>query len=138
MPFRHTNHALRVILSWALLVSTASAAGCELFGDDVSVHVVRVDSISAPLTIAPAQPLEIVFHGMVGSDGCSRLSEVEKESGPDHLTIRFVAERSGGQCTQMPVPLNHVETVPPPLHNPFTITVLQPSGPPLVQVVQVQ
>jgi hypothetical protein len=128
----------RVILNLALLLSTGSAVGCDLFGDDTSLYVVRVDSVSAPLTIASDQPLEIVFHGLVGFDGCSRLSEVEKESGPGHLRVRFVAERRSGECTQMPVPLNHVETVPPPLQNPFTITVIQPSGPPLDHVVQVQ
>lgn len=137
MRLKAKVHTRRNILDLALLISIGAASGCDLL-DNTHEYVVRVETISAPSTIAAGTPLEIGFHGFIGYDGCSRLSKIGKESRPDRLSITFVAERSRGECTQMPVPLNHSETVMPPLQSPFTITAFQPSGSPLVHVVHVQ
>jgi hypothetical protein len=56
---------------------------------------------------------------------------------PDHLEVRFHGVRRGGDCTQMPVALEHMEIVLPPLDDPFTIRVLQPGVVPLEQAVRV-
>lgn len=101
--------------------------------------VIRVDSISTPASIAPADTLTARFFGPVGSDGCSRLDRVEKRREGGLLELRFHGTRKGGvDCSQMPVSLNHEERLVPALPDPFTIRVLQPDGPALERAVRVQ
>lgn len=118
------------------MVAGAVTTGCDVLGSE-HTYVIRVDSITAPTAISAGEALEVQFHGWVGSDGCSRLSEVEKRTTTRLLEVRFHGVRRGGHCTQMPVPLEHPETISPPLGDPFTIRVLQPSGVPLEQAVRV-
>ena len=112
--------------------------GCGLL-DSTDSFVIRVDSISAPASIALADTLTARFFGSVGSDGCSRLERVEKRRDEGLIELRFHGTRKGGvDCIQMPVSLDHEERIVPPLPDPFTIRVLQPDGAPLERVVGVQ
>jgi hypothetical protein len=121
-----------------LLVLAASlTSGCDILGFGDESFVVRVDSISAPAEVDAGTALEVQFHGYVGPDGCSSLSRVEKRVAPQLLEIRFHGVRRSGNCTQMPVPLEHTERAEPPLSDPFTIRVLQPDGASLERVVRV-
>jgi len=108
---------------------------------DTEHFVIRVDSISAPETIAAAETLRVRFRGRIGPDLCSRLERVEKGHGPGILEVRFHGERtrpSGTDCLDMLALLEHEEQVPPPLDDPFTIRVLQPDGSRLEKIVRVQ
>jgi hypothetical protein len=120
-----------------LVVAGILTTGCDILGFDDDTFVIRVDSISAPAAVEGSNALEVQFHGWVGSDGCSSLSHVEKRATPQLLEVKFHGVRRGGDCTQMPVALEHMEIVSPPLNNPFTIRVLQPGGVPLEQAVRV-
>jgi hypothetical protein len=125
--------------SWPLpllLLAGILTSGCDILGGDER-FVVRVDSISAPAAVDAGTALEVRFHGWVGPNGCSSLSRVEKRAAPQLLEIRFHGVRRGGNCTQMPVPLEHAERAEPPLSDPFTIRVLQPDGATLERVVRV-
>jgi hypothetical protein len=115
-------------------------AGCGILIDDTSTRIIKVDSLTVPSTIGPSDELVIEFHGLVGSDGCSVLSRVDRDAGAEHLTIRFWEERiGGGDCTQMLRLLEHVERIRPPLIDPYTITVMQPRGtPPLILTVRIE
>jgi hypothetical protein len=121
-------------------ITLLSIAGCGILIDDTSTRIIKVDSLTVPSTVGPSDELVIEFHGFVGSDGCSVLSRVDRDVGADHLTIRFWAERTsgGGDCTQMPRLLEHVERIHPPLTDPYTITVIQPRGTPaLIRTVRI-
>jgi hypothetical protein len=99
---------------------------------------VRVDSVSAPASIGPADTLVARFFGMVGSDRCSRITHVEREADSSGLVIQFHGERIERNCGQMPVFLEHEERITPPLNDPYTIRVVQPAGPPLEVLVRVE
>ena len=116
----------------------AGVSGCDSLLFPTKDFTIQVDSISAPAAIGPDDTLTVRFFGLVGTSGCFRLERVEKALGLDGMQVKFHGERRGSNCTQMPVVLEHVELVPPPLQDPFTITVLQPSGPPLEEVVRIE
>ncbi len=116
---------------------TIGITGCaSLFSSDKEA-IVLVDSITAPASIAQDERLTARFWGMVGPDGCWRLSDVERQATLDSLVIRFHAKYKDGPCTQMPVQLDYGDEVLPPLHDPFTIIARQPSGPSLRKTVRV-
>jgi hypothetical protein len=110
---------------------------CGLFTSPTE-FIIRVDSMVAPPETGSTQTMAVRFFGWVGSDGCSRLTRVERQKNAASLTVRFHGERVGGNCTQMPVPLDHEEQVTPPLQDPFTIIVQQPSGADLTRTVRVR
>jgi hypothetical protein len=120
-----------------LVLAATLTTGCDILGFGNETFGVRVDSIVAPAAIDGSTPLEVQFHGWVGSDGCSTLSRIEKRATPQLLEVSFHGVRRTGYCTQMPVLLEHTESVSPPLSDPFTIRVLQPNGALLEQAVRV-
>lgn len=119
-----------------LIVAGTMTTACDVLASE-HTYVIRVDSITAPTAIGAAEPLEVQLHGWVGSDGCSRLSDVEKRTTTQLLEVRFHGVRRRGDCTQMPVLLEHTETLSPPFGDLFTIRVLQPSGVPMEHTVRV-
>jgi hypothetical protein len=135
-----TDYRPRIpLLIGVLMAGLATAfSGCDSLLFPTEEFTIRVDSISAPAAIGPDDTLTVRFFGWVGSSGCSRLERVEKALGPGGMQVKFHGERSGSDCTQMPVALEHEERVPPSLQDPFTIKVVQPSGPPLEQVVRIE
>lgn len=127
-----------VMRGLGVLLLSSAGLGCGLL-DSTDSFVIRVDSISAPAAIAPADTLTARFFGPIGPDLCSRLVRVEKRSEPGVLELRFHGERDeDGDCPQMPRFLDHEEEILPPLEDPFTIRILQPDGPALERVVRVQ
>jgi hypothetical protein len=120
-----------------LVLAGNLTTGCDILGSGDESFVVRVDSISAPAAVDAGTVLDVQFHGYVGPNGCSSLSRVEKRAAPQLLEIRFHGVRRSGNCTQMPVSLEHAERTEPPLSDPFTIRVLQPDGATLERVVRV-
>jgi hypothetical protein len=125
---------------WGVFLLSLAGLGCGLLDSGTDSFVIRVDSISAPAAIAPADTLTVRFFGGIGPDLCSRLVRVEKRSEPGVLEVRFHGERDegGGDCLQMVSLLDHEEKILPPLVDPFIIRVLQPEGAPLERVVGVQ
>jgi hypothetical protein len=135
---RRAGAAAVAALTLALVAGTS---GCDLFGPDQETFTIRVDSISAPETIAPGDTLTVQFHGWVGPDGCHRLDRVDRARGPGILQMGFHGARRTGRdvvCTLEPVRLEHEERVMPPLGDPFTIVVRQPGGGTLERVVRVE
>lgn len=121
-----------------LTFAALAGGGCELVTGGATEHVIHVDSISVPDSIAPSESFDIQFYGMIGSDSCSRLERVDRSVDESGIRLKFIAERRRGDCKQMPVMLDHQEHVSPPLQFPFTITVDQPSGAPLVSEVHLK
>ena len=143
MELRHTRQSCQSFwLACALALVSASliSSGCGLLDSGTDSFVIRVDSISAPDAVAPADTLTARFFGGIGPDLCSRLVRVEKRSEPGVLEVRFHGERDedGGDCLQLARFLDHEEEILPPLEDPFTIRVLQPDGAPLERVVRIQ
>ncbi len=64
--------------------------------------------------------------GWVGPSGCSSLASIERSTWPDSIELRFVAEERRTMCTQMPIPLEHVELIAPDTDTDFTVIVRQP------------
>ena len=124
-----------------VLALGAGTTGCDLLGPDRESFTVRVESISAPATVAQGETLIAGFQGFVGPDGCHRLREVERTRSPGRLELRFRGERRTSRntvCTAEPVSFEHEERVAPPLEDPFTIVVRQPGGGTLERVVRVE
>jgi hypothetical protein len=131
------------IVRWAqrltIITLPVVITSCDILAISTSRFIVRVDSISAPDAIGVSETLSVVFRGSVGADGCSRIARVERRRTPNSLDVAFHGERTrSGECTQMPVSLDHEEQIAPPLEDPFTVRVLQPSGPALEKLVQVR
>lgn len=139
MPSRsQLPHAFGAIGS---LVTILTLASCGIFGPSQASFLIRVDSIVAPNVLAASESLTARFYGKIGPDGCWSLAEVDRQATSATLDVTFHGEhdaRSGHECTDAPVALNHVEVVAPPLATPFTITVHQPDGSLLRRVVTVQ
>ncbi len=136
------------LLSTAMVVAGAaggwlaalSAGGCDLF-QHTSHFIIRVDSIVAPRNVARTDTLRVRFYGSVGPDGCWSLDSVERQTTSSTLDVTFRGahdERSGIECTQMLVYLDHGEQVAPPLTGPFIITAHEPDGSRLTRTVTVQ
>jgi len=124
-----TRHVPARVSIALLLLSSLSGLGCNATGLTTRQFVARVDSISAPDTIAATSTLRFQVWGTLGPDLCSRLESVEKRRFAGGIELRFRGARtSGGNCAQMPAALRYEETITPPIVDPFTIRVLQPDG----------
>jgi hypothetical protein len=127
------------IAAVVLLVLGLSAGCTNAFEMDGNRFVINVDSISVPDTIGPNDTLTARFHGRIGPNQCFQLSRVERGRGVGLLELRFHGERKeNGDCLQMPVLLDHIEEVPPPVEDPFRLRVLQPDGSALEKIVRVR
>ncbi len=122
----------------AMGIIAISSAACDGGPFGPKEFTIQVDSVSAPASISAGDTLTVRFFGTVGSSGCFRLARVEKEVTASRMELRFVGEKRGGDCFQMPVHLDREECMPPPLGDPFNIRVIQPSGAPLERIVRVQ
>jgi len=112
-----------------------------ILGPSTERFLIRVDSITAARVVAANDTLSAHFYGKIGPDGCWRLAGTDRQANSAKLDVTFHGEhvvRSGYACTAMPVALNQVEIVAPPLGSPFTIAVHQPDGSVLRRVVTVQ
>jgi hypothetical protein len=117
------------------------ATGCGAFGTESTRFVIRVDTITAPATIAPSDTLRVRFEGVIGSSGCYRLESIELTQTIKSLDIRFIGENGAGfsvLCTAAISMLDHYEAKVPPIAGPFVITVRQPDGTTLTRTVAVQ
>lgn len=127
------------ILAVTAGAAIAGSAACNPFEPGPERFVVRVDSIAMPDTVGVSEVLRARVFGVLGPDLCSRLDRVERGRAAGVLELRFHGEREGDRnCLQQPALLDHVEEVPPPLQDPFTLRVLQPDGSRLERVVRVR
>lgn len=120
------------------LLALLGAAGCGLLGPSDREYTIQVDSIEAPLVVGPTESGEVRFLGGIGPSGCYSLAEVRTARSPQLLRLEFRGRYRDALCTQEPVRLDHSLTVSPPLADPFTISVVQPSGPALEATIRVQ
>jgi len=103
-------------------------AGCGIV-ESTDRFTVRVDSIELPPSVNGTEAFMVRFEGVIGPNGCSRVTDVVTQRAPDLLEVSFRGERrSGGECLQMPAVLQHEEAVSPPYDLPFTVRVQQPDG----------
>lgn len=121
-----------------LLAALTTGLGCNPFGPRPEAFVIRVDSISAPLSVGPTENLIIRFSGTIGPSGCYRLTEVTTGRTQTHFEVRFNGEFRNVLCTQDPSHLAHDIELAPPFRDPFVIRALQPSGPALERSVRIQ
>lgn len=128
---------MRIPIAFAAMLLIVSS-GCEVFGSGTQDYIVRVDSIAAPSSIGPDEPLTIRFLGSIGPSGCYRLVDIRSARGPNVFEIRFDGEYRNALCTLDPIPLDHEVQLPPPFQDPFRIRVIRPSDPPLERTVRIQ
>jgi hypothetical protein len=121
------------------ILLTGTVAACNPFGVETDRFIIAVDSMLAPESVAGEDTLVARFWGRIGPDLCSRLDRVDLGRGSHFITLRFHGvRREEGDCPHMPALLDHRETIPPPLEDPFTIQVLQPDGTSLEREVRVR
>ncbi len=130
--------AKALVVASIFALSAVPFAGCEILGGSVQHFTIRVDSIALPSVIAPGDTLKARFFGSVGPDGCWDLEGIDRHVSASALEVRFRGSRTSGLCTQMPVHLDHIEAVPPPLQTPFTVAARQPDGSALQRVVVIR
>ncbi len=123
---QRTRGQLRPLLLALFCVAPLLASGCDIISPGGSTRVVQVDSVTVLADQTTATSIPVRFWGYVGSNGCSSLNTIERSVWPDSMLIRFVAETKNSLCTQMPVPLEHVETITPGASDVFTVIVRQP------------
>ena len=122
-------------------LSMLAISSCGILGPSTERFLIRVDSIAAPSVVAANDTLTARLYGKIGPDGCWRLAGIDRQANSATLDVTFHGEhvvRSGYACTAMPVALNQVEIVAPPLGSPFAIAVHQPDGSVLRRVITVQ
>ena len=127
----------RASLLGGAVLMTGMISGCDGILSRQQDFTISVDSISTTAATGPEDTLVVRFHGTVGSSRCYQLNRVDKHVDPAGIQLRFRGVYRNVHCGQMPVPLEHEERVPPPRESQFTITVIQPEGPPLQEVVVV-
>jgi hypothetical protein len=132
---QYLPNCYRSLSTHVALVACVALGGCDILGVDEDRFVIRVDSMVTPANMRSTDTLRVRFHGVIGSDGCSRLDRVAKSETSALLEITFHGVRRSGSCTQMPVALDHVEAVPPPRQSVFTIRVQQPGASTLERVL---
>lgn len=113
----------------------ALSTACGLTSPSRAEFVISVDSIVVGVTGDPAGLVPVRFFGLVGSSGCQVLKRVEKSASGDSLRLRFVGERRGGNCTQMPIQLRHEELLASLPARRVTVVVEQPHGAQLSRTV---
>lgn len=137
-PQRSNRRQVPLATLAVLSVLAVVAGGCDSLLFPAERYTIQVDSLSAPAAIDATDTLTVQFYGEVGGSTCYRLAHVGKQVTPTGMEIRFHGERKGSGCGDAIIALEHEVRVPPPLQHPFTIKVMQPSGPPLVQVVRIE
>lgn len=111
------------------ILLSGTVAACNPISVETERFIIAVDSMSVPESVAAGDTLVARFWGRIGPDLCSRLDRVDLAREPHHLSIRFHGARSEeGDCPHALALLDHMETIRPPLADPFTIRVLQPDG----------
>lgn len=100
-------------------------------------YIIRVDSISAPDSVASQDSFSANFHGMVGTSDCYRLTAVSSSGDTSAVDLTFRGEhRIGAVCAWLPVSLAYERQFLPPRGDPFTLRVHQPDGSLLVKLVR--
>ena len=115
------------------------AAGCaNLFAPGRPV-ILPVVNIEAPTTVAPGAGFSVTFK--VGSSGCTRFVRGEATKTSTTLTFTAHGRDSPGPNTSCPTDIRYdevVETLTPPISDPFTIVARRPDGSQTTKVVRVQ
>ena len=105
--------------------------GCGLIGE-ADEYVIQVDSVAVAPPQTPNAAVRTTYHGYIGANGCANLRRVERQAMPgDTLQLRFIGRGEGGSCTQMPLPLMYVDSIPNLPARTVHLRVLQRSGVPL-------
>ncbi len=130
--------AAATLLGVAVALAALMAAGCDGVFQSTDRYTIRVDSISAPASVASSETLFVRFFGFVGPSGCWWLESVDRRVTTSSLDVTFRGAHRNVTCTQAVVYLDRRDTVPPPLAGPFTITAHQPDGSVVKRAVAVQ
>ncbi len=127
----HASRAARVRHVLPLLAAGILLSACGLIGGS-DEYVIGVDSVSFAAPMLPDGAVRTTYHGFVGANGCATLRRVERQALPaDTLQLRFIGRTDGGNCTQMPIVLRHVDSIPNLPARTVHLRVLQRSGDPL-------
>ncbi len=127
-----------ILLATVIALSALALAACDGLFQRTDRYTIRVDSISAPASVASSDTLFVRFFGFVGPSGCWWLESVDRRVTTSSLDVTFRGAHRNVTCTQAVVYLDRRDTVPPPLAGPFTITAHQPNGSVVKRVVAVQ
>ncbi|GAB1341837.1 hypothetical protein [Gemmatimonas sp.] len=93
------------------VVAALTLSGCGLITGS-NEFLAQVDSVTVQAPLANSSSAALTFFGYVGANGCVDLKRVDKRVVADTLTWRFVSRSRGGSCTQMPVTLRYVDSIP--------------------------
>jgi hypothetical protein len=123
-----------------LVTACLGAAGCSLFGG-YSEFVIKIDSVTGPVTVPAGAPFQQLFWGPVGSNGCFYFKEFRVTRSSTGADVSVIGEEhhGGGDCATLIVYLRDEPlTLAPPVSNPFVLRVHQPDGTILTKTIQVQ
>lgn len=99
--------------------------------------IIKVDSISAPDSVASQESFSADFHGRVGPNDCYRLTAVSLSGDAIAVDLTFYGEnRVGAVCSEVPISLTYAGQFVPPRGSPFAIRVHQPDGSLFVKLVR--
>ncbi|MDP1857132.1 MAG: hypothetical protein Q8K82_00595 [Gemmatimonadaceae bacterium] len=98
--------------------------------------IIKVDSISAPDSVASQDSFSASFLGRVGPNECYRLTAVSSSGDTSAVDLTFRGEHTVGTvCAERLVSLEYQRQFAPPRGDPFTLRVHQPDGSLLVKLV---
>jgi hypothetical protein len=121
------NHKAVRFLSSVLVGAAAALAGCDLLGIDRERFVIQVDSIDVQPAAESDAPLELLFYGPVGPDGCYSFKEFKVSRSATGTDVTVIGEHRIGDCTLLATTLDgELLVLDPPIGNPITIRVHQP------------
>lgn len=93
------------------VVAALTLSGCGLItGSDE--FLAQVDSVTVQAPLANSASTTLTFFGYVGANGCVDLKRVDRRAVADTISWRFVSRSRGGSCTQMPITLRYVDSIP--------------------------
>lgn len=76
-------------------------------------YLAQVDSVAVTPPAMQGGAVGLTYHGYVGSSGCASLVRVERRTLPaDTLQVRFIARFENGNCTQAPIELRYMDSLP--------------------------
>jgi hypothetical protein len=131
---------VRVVAALVLVVYAMFGTSCSI-GNDITYFKIAIDSVSVPTTWQIGGNMTVRFWGTIGPDMCWMLNTVDRDRTANSYTITFNGQhvaRNDCPKTESTVDYEDVLTPVGGQNNPFTVTVVQPTGPNIVRTVTVQ
>lgn len=124
------------------IAAVGAGAGCNIVSpaDGLQQYIIRVDSLTAPASVAANDSLPLKFYGAL-PDGCHQYSHLEALVGPQRVEVTVFGTMKTGKnvaCTLIYGIVSPTLKAPPPHTNPVTVVIHQPNGSELTRQIPVK